>query len=174
MVAGNIVDFYFDVMIDLFEVFQDPVVGTDHLPQQGNGFFQLFVRIILMFSPDANPHFLETDIDEDVICQVVVFPPPFICLAGKDGLPLHHLQVVDDCFGGDGQRVRYLGNKTGFLPQQFDDPPAVPVPEDIEQAGNLNSVTHIYIMVVLPVFTHCSRWSPAEHIPQVSSMTLFA
>ena len=57
--------------------------------------------------------------------------------------------MVDDGLGRDHQRLRYLGDKTRFLPQQSDDAPAVPVPEDIQEPGNLCEILHIHLMLVI-------------------------
>ena len=111
MVAGNIVDFYFNIMVDLFQVPEDPVMGTDHPAKHGNGFLQPLIRFFAMTLLMEYPHFLEADIDENIIGQEVVLSPPFIGLAGKDGFAFHHLEVVDD-------RLREKGSGYRISPSQ--------------------------------------------------------
>jgi hypothetical protein len=43
------------------------------------------------------------------------------------------VQVLDHGLRADHQAVRDLGDKTGFLAEQFDDPAPVSVAEDIEE-----------------------------------------
>jgi hypothetical protein len=50
--------------------------------------------------------------------------------------------MIDNRFWGKQERVGYLCNKTGFLYEQFDDTSPVPVPENIQEAGDFPSVMH--------------------------------
>jgi hypothetical protein len=161
MVSGKVIHFCFDIMIYLFEIRKDHIVGFNHSPQHGDRIFDMVVfGILVIHYFGKHPHLFEIDIDENVILEVIIFPPSFVYLAGKNCFPLHHLEMINDGFWREHQRLRNLGDKTGFLSQQFNDPPSVPVPEDVEQAGNLNSIVHLYLMLVLKIFKNVfeARW----------------
>lgn len=148
MVLGKIINFCFDILVELIETLQDTVMGPDHAAENLHRFLELFIlRIFLMERPKQSNLF-KADIDKDVICKEVVFPAPLIGLAGKNCFTLHHLEMFDDRFWGEHQGFGDLSDKTGFLPEKVDDAPTVPVPEDIEDPGNFNSIVHIYLMLV--------------------------
>jgi hypothetical protein len=50
--------------------------------------------------------------------------------------------MVDDGFWREYEAIGDLGDKTGLLPQQFDDAPAVSVSQYIEDPCDLNMVQH--------------------------------
>lgn len=155
MVAGKIGKFRTDIVVELFEVFDQLVVGLDHFREHNDGLPGPFVRRGpgLVFLPGYDDlQVFEADVHENVVCEVVVLAPAVVQLAGKDLLPLHELEMVDDGFRRDHQRLRYFGDKTRFLAQQYYDAPTVPVPEDIQEPGDLCKILHIYLMLVMREF----------------------
>jgi hypothetical protein len=116
MVSGKVIHFCFDIMVYLFEIRKDHIVSFNHSPQHGNRAFEMVIPCIIVINYSGKyPNLFEIDVDENVIFEVIIFPAPVVHLAGKDCFPLHHLEMIDDRFWGEHQRVGDLSDKTGFL-----------------------------------------------------------
>ena len=85
---------------------------------------------------------MEVHYDADVIGNVVVLAPSLIKPECQYLFPFHQLEMLDDGFWGEYQSIRYFSDKTGLLPEQFDDATAVSVSKYIEDPGDLNMVQH--------------------------------
>src|SRR5208337_555084 len=155
MVTGKIGKFRLDIMVELFEVRDQLVVGLYHLCEHNDrlpGPLPGRIPCRCIFLPGYSTlQASQADVYEDVVCEVIVLAPAVIHLAGKDLLPLHELEMLDDGLGRNHQCLRYLGDKARFLPQQPDGTPAVPVPEDIQKPGYLCEILHIHLMLVLTI-----------------------
>jgi hypothetical protein len=85
---------------------------------------------------------VEVHYDADIIGNVVILPPSLIKPECQYFLPLHQLEMLDDGFWREYESIRYFSDKTGLLPEQFDDAPAVSVSKYIEDPCDLNMVQH--------------------------------
>src|SRR5208337_2093686 len=160
MVSGKIGKFRVDVMVELFEVGYHLVVGLDHLCEHDDclpGPLVLSVLSRLIMPDHGALEAVQGDVDEDVVCEIVILAPAVVHLAGEDLLPLNELEVVDNCLGRDHQRLRYFGDKAGLLPQEADDAAPVPVPEDIEQPGEFCEILHVHFMLVMQMYKESYR-----------------
>ncbi len=108
MVPGKIGKFRIDVVVELFEVGNQLVVGLDHLCKHDDclpGPLVLRVLSRLIMPDHGALEAVQGNVDEDVVCEIVILAPAVVHLAGEDLLPLHELEVVDNRLGRDHQRL---------------------------------------------------------------------
>src|SRR5512137_307066 len=100
MVPGKVMYFCFNIMVDLFEIREDHVVGFNHSPEHDNRVFKVVLTVIHLIIRTCGKFMdlFSADIDQDVICQVVIFPAAIIDLEGEDLFAFHHLEMIDDSF----------------------------------------------------------------------------
>src|SRR5512136_2214632 len=80
MVPGKVMYFCFDIMVDLFEIGEDHIMGLNHSPEHDDRVIEVVLPFIhlIIWSCGEFMNLFAADIDQDVICQVVIFPSAII------------------------------------------------------------------------------------------------